>query len=145
VAQWTTHPPHEQKTRVLVPPGCKIFRYDMAMLLCTYSWLNMYSLFVCLNEKWRQWPQKYFERVDITMPKLRSELNLNGLKSIKWFFTRERRHHWIGPSGTKKTGPFVLPIGFFAPSDLVQLKQSGLSWVQTFFFWTRFWASDCKA
>jgi hypothetical protein len=25
VAQWTSHPPQEQKTRVPIPPGCKDF------------------------------------------------------------------------------------------------------------------------
>jgi hypothetical protein len=34
VAQWTSHPPKEQKTRVRIPPGYKVFKENIAMLLC---------------------------------------------------------------------------------------------------------------
>jgi hypothetical protein len=33
-AQWTSHPTQEQKTRVQIPPGYKVFRKNMAVLLC---------------------------------------------------------------------------------------------------------------
>jgi hypothetical protein len=32
-AQWTSHPTQEQKTRVRIPPGYKVFRENIAMLL----------------------------------------------------------------------------------------------------------------
>jgi hypothetical protein len=35
VAQWTSNPPQEQKTWVRIPPGYKVFRELIAMLLCT--------------------------------------------------------------------------------------------------------------
>jgi hypothetical protein len=34
VAQWASHPPHEPKTRVRIPPGYAVFMENMAMLLC---------------------------------------------------------------------------------------------------------------
>jgi hypothetical protein len=37
VAQWASHPPQEQKTRVRVPPGCKVFRGNIAMLLSIFD------------------------------------------------------------------------------------------------------------
>jgi hypothetical protein len=33
VAQWSWHPPEEQKIRVRIPPRCKFFRENMTMLL----------------------------------------------------------------------------------------------------------------
>jgi hypothetical protein len=32
VAQWTSHPPQEQKTRVRIPPGYKVFKSDAFVL-----------------------------------------------------------------------------------------------------------------
>jgi hypothetical protein len=34
VAQWTSHPPLEHKTRVRIPPGYKVFRENIAMRMC---------------------------------------------------------------------------------------------------------------
>jgi hypothetical protein len=33
VAQWISHPPQVQKTRVRIPPGYKVFRENIAVLL----------------------------------------------------------------------------------------------------------------
>jgi hypothetical protein len=33
VAKWLSHLPEEQKIRVRIPPGCKVFRKSIAMLL----------------------------------------------------------------------------------------------------------------
>jgi hypothetical protein len=35
VAQWTLHPPQEQKTRVRIPPGYTVFREDITVLFIT--------------------------------------------------------------------------------------------------------------
>jgi hypothetical protein len=32
--KWTSHLPHEQKTRVRIRPGYKVFKENIAMLLC---------------------------------------------------------------------------------------------------------------
>jgi hypothetical protein len=37
VAQWTSHPPLRQSTRVRIPPGFNAFRKDTAMLLCAIA------------------------------------------------------------------------------------------------------------
>jgi hypothetical protein len=43
VAQWTSHPPQEQKTRVRIPPGYKVFREKHSnAVVC--NWLNMHCL-----------------------------------------------------------------------------------------------------
>jgi hypothetical protein len=34
MARWTSHPPQEQKTRVRIPPGYRVFRENKAMLFC---------------------------------------------------------------------------------------------------------------
>jgi hypothetical protein len=36
VAQWTSHPPQELKTRVRIPPGYKVFKDAMAMMVCIF-------------------------------------------------------------------------------------------------------------
>jgi hypothetical protein len=46
VAQWTSHPPQGQKTRVRIPPGCKVFREIIALLLCVTDLLCIVRLFV---------------------------------------------------------------------------------------------------
>jgi hypothetical protein len=44
VAQQTSHPPQEQKTRVQIPQGYKVFRKNIAMLL----WImTQYALPLC--------------------------------------------------------------------------------------------------
>jgi hypothetical protein len=36
VAQWTSHPHYDQKTRVRISPGSKVFRGNVAILLGRY-------------------------------------------------------------------------------------------------------------
>jgi hypothetical protein len=45
VAQWTSHLPQEQKTRVQIPPGYKVFGKKHSNAVA-YNWLNMHALFL---------------------------------------------------------------------------------------------------
>jgi hypothetical protein len=47
VAQWTSHPPEEQNARVQIPPGCKVFKENIAMLM---SIIDLICI-VCVLEK----------------------------------------------------------------------------------------------
>jgi hypothetical protein len=40
VAQWTSHLPQEQKTKDRIPPGFKVFRENIATLLCMIDLMN---------------------------------------------------------------------------------------------------------
>jgi hypothetical protein len=47
VAQWTSHQPQRQQTRVRIPLGYKVFRKNIAMLLCVFDLICI----VCVLKK----------------------------------------------------------------------------------------------
>jgi hypothetical protein len=47
VAQVTSHPPQEQKTRVRIPPGYKILKEIIAMLMCK---IDLICIVLCVDK-----------------------------------------------------------------------------------------------
>jgi hypothetical protein len=56
VAQWTSHRPPRQQSQVRIPPGYKVFRKIIALLLCVFDLICIGC--VLIRRKKRHRPQK---------------------------------------------------------------------------------------
>jgi hypothetical protein len=50
VVQWASQKPRRQQTRVRIPPGYKVFRENMAMLLCVFDLLCIVCVLKNINK-----------------------------------------------------------------------------------------------
>jgi hypothetical protein len=46
MAQWTSLPPQEEMARVRIPPGYKVFKENITMLMCIVNFCSMHCLCV---------------------------------------------------------------------------------------------------